>query len=104
MKRIFLRMFGVKDISYARERVEAAQRDHAQFVGECGYAEAMVLFYENKLRGVDPNVDWWYFADQRQKLQDMRDQLVEMQHKAEEAFAKANARMDELVRIEGGQA
>lgn len=102
MKRLFHSLYN--PITSAREKLDRAQHRHAACVGEVGYAESMVLFYESQLAQIDHTQDPWRYAEIWQKLHDMREELAQAQRAAEEAFAKAQARGDELIRLEGGAA
>lgn len=62
------------------ERVEEAIKAKAQKVSDAEFNRTMANFYTERLLGIDPNTDWWEFADAKQKQHDR--QAACMEHEA----------------------
>ncbi len=76
-----------------RELLHLAIERAARLSGELEEAEVRREFYALLVVGTDPNVDWWRYAVVRQKLQDARDECLQINKLVVAALAEVNALM-----------
>jgi hypothetical protein len=73
------------------ERVEAAVKAKAKCVSDAEFNRTMANFYTERLDSIDPNTDWWEFADAKQKQYDHQTTCVSNDAAVEEAAQIARA-------------
>lgn len=87
-------------LTNARERHEIARRKWAGVEAEVTYANRMTVFYGDELKRVNQNVDYWRYAELRQKQDDSIALADKYTLEARELYAKAQARGEEVKRLE----
>lgn len=78
---VIRRLFGPS----ARELLDIAIKRAARLKGEAAEASVRVHFYATLVADMDPEADWWRYAELRQKLEDARMDHLEMNRHAVEA-------------------
>lgn len=84
---IFRRLFGPS----ARELLDLAIMRAARAKGELEAAGMRVRFYAVLIADMDPELDWWRYAEVRQKLQDARDDHLALFHMTIKAESEVKA-------------
>jgi hypothetical protein len=73
------------------ERVEKSIRAKAQLVSDLEFHKTMQSFYTERVLEIDPHVDWWDFADAKQKQHDHQMDCIHLERRVAEAEAKVEA-------------
>lgn len=70
----------VRDIfrTTPQQRIEALQRERAKMMGDQEYHRTLANYYTERAASLDPNVNWWEFADAKQKEFDNCVEAVEL--------------------------
>jgi len=71
-----------------QERLDAAAKKLAECQGEIAEAQFLHHFYETRVQQLDPYVDHWEFAKQRQKQIDQVKDLTALERRYDERQAK----------------
>lgn len=86
-------------LTNAREKHEAARRRWAEVESENTYAQRMANFYSDEVAKIDHTVDYWRYAEMKQKLDDCKALIDKYTEQAKELYAKAQARGEDVIRI-----
>lgn len=78
------------------QKVEDALREKAEMASDVEFHRTMQSFYDTRSANIDPHVDWWGFADAKQKGFDHGQSSEKYNKKLEEASAKLKARESAL--------
>lgn len=73
------------------DKLEKAIRTKAKFVSDLEFHRSMADFYTSRVLEIDPDNDWWYFADSKQKQYDHQQDLLAYEKRVEEADAEVAA-------------
>lgn len=74
------------------EKIEIAIRKKADLIAEQEFDRTMANFYTERLLEIDPNVDWWGFAQNKQKQHDHQESFTQLTDKIAEAEAVVKGR------------
>lgn len=81
------------------DNVRECMRKVARFRAESAYHADLALYYDGVARSIDPNQDWWRFADNKQRWADhVKERDFELQ-RARAAQAKLEATQKRLAAI-----
>lgn len=72
-------------------KLEKAIRVKAKFVSDLEFHRSMADFYTSRVLEIDPDNDWWNFADAKQKQYDHQNDLLAYEKRVEEADAEVAA-------------
>lgn len=64
--------------STPQQRIEALHRERAKMMGDQEYHRTLANYYTERAASLDPNVNWWEFADAKQKEFDNCVEAVEL--------------------------
>lgn len=78
-------------ISRARTRMKDAAEVSARQHAEVKYHSYLHYFHEDIATYIDPNTNWWTFADHKQKSLDHSNEMSRWMDRATTADAKLNA-------------
>lgn len=78
-------------MSKRKARIEKAVRAKAAATGDAEFHRVMADYYTARVATIDPDVDWWGFADAKQKEQDNIDLFQKYSRNVEEATARIKA-------------
>jgi hypothetical protein len=81
--------------------VERAIKRKAERVADAEFARTMAHFYTERVLNIDHNVDWWGFADAKQKQHDYQRDTLLYDKRVDEASQQAEARMKQYQRVAG---
>lgn len=95
---LFQMLFG-ENIKAQQQKVEDAIRVKAQRIGDLEYERTMANFYTDRSMSIDPQTDWWGFADAKQKQHDHQLAFVACEGRVEVATARVAAETARYVRL-----
>lgn len=72
-------------------RVETSIRNKASLASDMTFHQTMVDFYTDRVSTTDPNVDWWGFAEAKQKQVDNQEDIRLLSKRLAEADATVKA-------------
>lgn len=73
------------------ERVEDSIKTKAKRVSDAEFNRTMANFYTERVMAIDPHIDWWDFADAKQKQYDHQIECVKNDRQVDEAQARVLA-------------
>lgn len=73
------------------ERIEAAAKRKAEAVADAELHRTLANFYTMRVMTIDPHIDWWGFADAKQKQHEHQVACIKFDHEVEEAHAQVQA-------------
>lgn len=69
-------------VSTQYEREQREQRTRAREEAEAEYHRIMANFYTDRVLAIDPNADWWGFAEAKQKQYDHQTECLRYERRA----------------------
>lgn len=100
MFKLFHRALNGDPLTNARESVKEAMRELSRREAEANYHRRLRDFHETEAAEIDPNTDWWTFAQHKQEAQDhCIEQDVELM-RVRKAQAKVDAAKERLRKLQ----
>lgn len=73
------------------QKIELAIKTKAQLVSDHEFNRVMENFYIDRCLAIDPHMDWWGFADAKEKQMEYNKQLARLAKKIQTAMAHVKA-------------
>ena len=81
------------------QKVQDAMRVLSRRIADAEFHRTMAGFYTDRVIATNPHVDWWGFADAKQKQYDHQLDCLAEEKRTEEARAVVEARKAELAKL-----